>query len=129
MSSCPSADTRDLFLRAQQPVRAALIALRQCHLQDAAELFEKAGSRERAADLYKQCGMKMKADELRAEAARDDKEERLAARRKELEDEDAGEQRADEKTGRGRPSTIHSFAVDRNRHPLAVEDRVLPFAL
>ena len=38
--------------------------------------------------------MKMKADELRADK---EKEERLAARRKELEDEDAGEQRADEK--------------------------------
>ncbi|MBN2572971.1 MAG: protein kinase [Deltaproteobacteria bacterium] len=79
----------DLFLRAQQPMRAAQIAVRQGRLQDAAELFEKAGSRKRAADLYKQVGMKLKAEELLAEderAARE-REAQRAALRKRLQDE------------------------------------------
>ena len=76
----------DLFVRAQQPLRAAQIAVRQGRLQDAAELFEKAGSRRRAADLYKQVGMTLKAEELLAEEQRAAKarEEQKAALRQRL---------------------------------------------
>jgi hypothetical protein len=79
----------DLFLRAQQPMRAAQVAVRQGRLQEAAELFERVGSRKRAADLYKQVGMQLKADQLLAEderAARE-REEQKAALRKRLEAE------------------------------------------
>ena len=76
----------DLFVRAQQPLRAAQIAVRQGRLQDAAELFEKAGSRRRAADLYKQVGMTLKAEELLAEEQRatKEREEQKAALRQRL---------------------------------------------
>jgi hypothetical protein len=79
----------DLFLRAQQPMRAAQIAARLGRLQDAAELFEKASSRKRAADLYKQVGMKQKAEELMAEEERSvrKREEQKAALRKRLAEE------------------------------------------
>ena len=76
----------ELFVRAQQPLRAAQIAVRQGRLQDAAELFEKAGSRRRAADLYKQVGMTLKAEELLAEEQRaaKEREEQKAALRQRL---------------------------------------------
>lgn len=76
----------DLFVRAQQPMRAAQIAVRQGRLKDAAELLEKAGSRRRAADLYKQVGMTLKAEALLAEEQRvaKEREEQKAALRQRL---------------------------------------------
>ncbi|HEY2514961.1 MAG TPA: protein kinase [Polyangiaceae bacterium] len=54
----------ELYVRAQQPVKAAQLALRLGKSALAGELFEKAGDRMRAATAYRQAGMISKADEL-----------------------------------------------------------------
>jgi tetratricopeptide (TPR) repeat protein len=62
-------DAIDYYLRAQQPVRAAHVAVKMSDARRAAELFERAGEHERAAFYYEQAGMADKGSELREEKA------------------------------------------------------------
>lgn len=59
------ADALDLFLRAQEPGRAAGAAQRMGNVRLAAELYERAGEPDRAAQLYDEAGHKEKARQLR----------------------------------------------------------------
>jgi tetratricopeptide (TPR) repeat protein len=54
----------DLFVRGQNPARAAQVAQRLGRTREAAELYERAGDVVRAAVLYRQVGLVRKAEEL-----------------------------------------------------------------
>jgi hypothetical protein len=122
----------DLFLRAQQPLRAAQIAVRQDRLQDAAELFEKSGHRKRAAELYQQVGMPMKAEQLLTEEQRvlRAREEQKSALRQRL---DAEGDREEDLVGLDRPppaaKTPGPPALDLGGAPAAPAEDLAPGAV
>jgi len=60
-------DAIEYYLRAQQPARAAHVAVKMSDARRAAELFERAGEHERAAFYYEQAGMADKSGKPRDE--------------------------------------------------------------
>ncbi len=67
-------DALDLWLRAQEPARAAAIALRVGNARLAGELFERAGDKDRAIRAYEQSGNVEKVAELKGSPAEPAKE-------------------------------------------------------
>ncbi|MBP9086654.1 MAG: protein kinase [Kofleriaceae bacterium] len=55
----------ELYLRAQQPERAAAIAMRMGNVRHAGELFERASKWDRAADCFEKAGLVDRANSLR----------------------------------------------------------------
>jgi len=58
---------RNLYVRAQQPGKAAQVAMREGRFDVAAELTERDGDLTRAADLYRKAGLMQKAVELESQ--------------------------------------------------------------
>lgn len=63
------AAARNLYVRAQQPGKAAQIAMREGRFDVAAELMEHEGDLQKAAELYRKAGLMQKAVEIEARLA------------------------------------------------------------